>query len=277
MAFLNNWLTACRVMLYCFAIMVMLYPWWVSLTISNRRSCCFWVCSEIIFGVPLMILFYPTLIRFATVLLIYLMLKTVFKNRTELINQLILFKKYRSYLEIGASKMVNFFGVDCEHKVSVEAYDRGCEYDYLMSSDEFFKINTETFDIIFVDGSHLAEQVEVDINNSLMVLNEGGCLVLDDTNPANEFMAGDSYNENNPCYPYWDGTVWKAIFKLRKTRDDLVFRSYNEEPYVLGDGSLLVTGLTVITRGKGKLLQLNNEYYSYPIFAENRNLILNTY
>ena len=205
------------------------------------------------------------------------MLKTVFSNRTSLINHLIHFHGYRSYLEIGASKMANFSCIECKKKVSVEVQDLGYSYDYFMDSDSFFNQNKDMFDIIFVDGSHQAEQVESDILNSLKILKSGGRLVLDDTNPMDEFIAGESYNSLNPRYPYWDGTVWKAIFHLRSTRSDLVFSSYDEQPYVFPDGSQLRTGLTVIRRGAGRLLNLTNRYYSYSVFAANRNRILNSY
>ena len=39
-----------------------------------------------------------------------------------------------------------------------------------MSSDEFFLKNKDQFDIIFIDGLHVYEQVKRDIENSLIVL-----------------------------------------------------------------------------------------------------------
>lgn len=47
-------------------------------------------------------------------------------------------------------------------------------------SDNFFLKNTQTFDLIFVDGDHSSEQVKKDINNSWKILNNGGYLILDD-------------------------------------------------------------------------------------------------
>jgi hypothetical protein len=40
-----------------------------------------------------------------------------------------------------------------------------------MTSDEFFEINKSTYDIIFIDGLHIDEQVERDIINGLKILN----------------------------------------------------------------------------------------------------------
>ena len=72
---------------------------------------------------------------------------------------------------------------------------------FKMTSDEFFKINSDKFDLIFVDGDHSAKQVFKDINNSCNILNKGGYLILDDymwwyykdlkknpSTPINEFI-----------------------------------------------------------------------------------------
>lgn len=49
-----------------------------------------------------------------------------------------------------------------------------------MTSDEFFKNNTDTFDFISVDGSHEYEDVLKDLENAWSVLNQGGYMVCDD-------------------------------------------------------------------------------------------------
>ena len=36
-----------------------------------------------------------------------------------------------------------------------------------MTSDEFFKQNEDTYDVIFIDGLHTSDAVYRDINNSL--------------------------------------------------------------------------------------------------------------
>ncbi len=48
------------------------------------------------------------------------------------------------------------------------------------TSDEFFNMNNDNFDLIYVDGDHNAQQVSKDINNSWNILNKGGYLILDD-------------------------------------------------------------------------------------------------
>ena len=62
-------------------------------------------------------------------------------------------------------------------------------------SDEFFLSNNLTFDIIYVDGHHLAEQVYKDAINSWNVLNKKGLLIFDD-------YIWKNYEDvvKNPCY-----------------------------------------------------------------------------
>jgi hypothetical protein len=48
------------------------------------------------------------------------------------------------------------------------------------TSEDFFKQNTEKYDFIYVDGSHMAADVLKDGINSFDALNEGGILAFDD-------------------------------------------------------------------------------------------------
>ena len=83
-----------------------------------------------------------------------------------------------------------------------------------MTSDEFFKINVENFDLIFIDGLHITDQVDRDIENSLKCLNSGGVILLHDCLPKK------IWSQIVPCiYPKWNGDVWKSIVKSR-TRSD---------------------------------------------------------
>lgn len=188
-------------------------------------------------------------------------------DRIQIINNLIVKNQYQSYLEIGASlKRFCFNKINCANKICVDPSSLD-EYDFNCTSDEFFLTNKTTFDIVFIDGLHTAEQVEKDILNSLQVLNNNGSIVVHDTNPPSELHATEKYysKDINPStFPMWNGTVWKAIFRLRKTRSDLLIKTYNCD-----------WGVTVITRGSSELLQLNNEYYSFYIFDQNRDTILN--
>lgn len=188
--------------------------------------------------------------------------------RSNIINDTIAVNGYSSYLEIGVEKKYCFDKIVCERKVSVDPGVHGC-YDFNMTSDEFFASNESMFDMIFVDGLHTAEQCEKDILNSLRFLTPNGTIAVHDTDPPTEFHALEKYYDikDNPTVNMaWNGTVWKAIFRLRSTRDDLVFRTFRQD-----------WGVTLITRGKGRLLTLENPYFSFHVFDKNRDEVLNTY
>ena len=64
-----------------------------------------------------------------------------------------------------------------------------------MSSGLFFKKNEEQFDVIYIDGSHFAEEVIKDCRNSWLVLKKNGILILDDY-----FWKGYRKLEENPAF-----------------------------------------------------------------------------
>ena len=83
------------------------------------------------------------------------------------------------------------------------------------TSDEFFSQNKDTFDLIFIDGLHIHEQVLKDIDNSLNVLNENGVILLHDCLPAK------IWHQTIPqTHSSWNGDVWKSIVQSR-TREDI--------------------------------------------------------
>jgi hypothetical protein len=136
-------------------------------------------------------------------------------NRTTILNSLIDKTKAKKYLEIGVSAGDNFRDILCQYKIGVdpEPYSPATLH---LTSDEFFDFNKETFDIIFVDGLHISEQVSKDIENSLSILNDGGYIVAHDLHP---------WSEEAQIVPYrggaWTGDCWKSFVKLRQTRSDL--------------------------------------------------------
>lgn len=60
---------------------------------------------------------------------------------------------------------------------------------FKMSSNIFFKINKEFFDIIYIDGAHDYESVLSDANNSIKILRKNGIIFFDD-------FIGDDVNKN---------------------------------------------------------------------------------
>jgi SAM-dependent methyltransferase len=131
-------------------------------------------------------------------------------NRTTLINYLIDQYSFTRYLEIGVNNEAhNFSNIRCDHKVGVDIKPVST---FCGSSDDFFKINNEKFDIIFIDGLHTEQQVLQDIQNAFECLAEGGVIVLHDCLPpdcwhqreAEQFIDGEE----------WNGTVWKAALRV---------------------------------------------------------------
>jgi SAM-dependent methyltransferase len=110
--------------------------------------------------------------------------------RTRILNAIIRRFGYSSYLEIGIGDGANFDAIRCAQKQSVDpgSVEALRPASQSMTSVQFFALNTETFDLIFIDGLHHADVVERDIRNSLARLNPGGMIVCHDINPSSEVM-----------------------------------------------------------------------------------------
>ena len=197
-------------------------------------------------------------------------------NRINIINQIQKTYNFSKYLEIGVRHPKDCFDhIECQIKHSV---DPGFENShnpatYKTTSDDFFTRlefnqldlpSDYKWDVIFIDGLHLAPQVEKDILNSLNHLSENGVIVLHDCNP---FLYEDNYTRlvedywNQP----WNGTVWKAIYKFRTSRSDLNICTINIDE-----------GVSLIKRGSQELIPFNNPYFEYKIFQKEVDIALNT-
>ena len=197
-------------------------------------------------------------------------------NRIDIMNNIIQKYGYTHYLEIGV-----YVKSDCFDHINVTnktAIDPGYEnehekYDYKMESDTFFdnvRLGSTEFpidkkwDLIFIDGLHLAEQVERDINNALFHLADGGTIVMHDCSPPHEIIARETYKANWVNVGEWCGTVWKAFYKFRYTRPDLAMWCVNDD-----------YGVGIIQRGTQKLAPADNTFYEYKKFDSNREEYLN--
>ncbi|MEJ1237909.1 class I SAM-dependent methyltransferase [Chryseolinea sp. T2] len=148
--------------------------------------------------------------------------------RTEIINFLLSMRQTDTqYLEIGVrNPNHNFNKIKSTRKYSVDpglAFE-GNPVDFKMTSDEFFQrlstneilSNDVKFDVIFIDGLHLAQQVDKDIANALNYIKEDGFIVLHDCNPPTEWHARENFDyANTPANRSWNGTTWKAFLKWR--------------------------------------------------------------
>ena len=184
-------------------------------------------------------------------------------TRTEIINGFIYKNNYKSYLEIGVNTPsqpgYNWVGVKIDIKHGV---DPNVDTTYRMTSDDFFEnYITQKYDIIFIDGLHIFEQVYRDIINSLNNLNEGGIIVVHDCNPVTEIT-----QRRVRASDAWHGDVWKAIVKLRIENSDLDICTVNTDE-----------GCGIIKKGKQDLLFVNDNVnvYDYSFLEENRKIALN--
>jgi|YNPNPStandDraft_1061719.scaffolds.fasta_scaffold75979_1 hypothetical protein len=205
-------------------------------------------------------------------------------NRTTIIQHLINKFNYKTYLEIGVERGINFFQIDVELKIGVDPYFiipggyKATENEkfYEVTSDEFFKnppqkILEEGLDIVFIDGLHTYEQSLRDVENSLKYLNAKGVIVLHDCLPDSPAAAMPSLEEaeQHPDFRgVWTGDVYKTIIHLRTTRPDLFVVVIDTD-----------WGVGIIRKGKPEsMLSMNTEdikNMAFDEFAKNKEKFLN--
>ena len=123
-------------------------------------------------------------------------------TRLDIIERFIKKNNYISYLEIGCCKNEVFSKINIK-KVGVDPNSGGT---VRLTSDDFFKTNKEKFDLVFIDGLHVYDQVKQDIINSLEVLNNNGVILIHDCLPEK------IWEQNVPrMNGAWSGDVWKVI------------------------------------------------------------------
>lgn len=174
-------------------------------------------------------------------------------NHTEVLNYIIEKKGYKSFLEIGTQNGRNFHALNCAHKVGVDP-DQLARPTHRMTSDEFFSQNKETFDCVFIDGLHTAEQVQKDFINAMACLNEGGAVVMHDTNPEKE-----EWTKIPRVTKQWTGDVWQFVVCLLADFKTLPF-DY---------------GITVVKKGNHTITDFPHDFISpWEEFNRDRNSIL---
>ncbi len=197
--------------------------------------------------------------------------------RFDVINSLLVKKNTANYLEIGVrDPSLNFDKINAQTKYSV---DPGLEFksnpvDFKMTSDMFFeqlrtgKVLKQSikFDVIFIDGLHLAEQVDRDIKNSFDFLKEDGFIVLHDCNPPSEWHAREKHAYRlSPAGNNWNGTTWKAFVK------------WGQNPEIRIACVDTDWGVGILTKGhtfeetKGEV----SEFYEFSHFEKNKKDLIN--
>ena len=179
-------------------------------------------------------------------------------KHTDIINKIIEKNNFKSYLEIGVGDGESFKKINCELKESCDPYndEKDGMYNkdlitYHMTSDEMFK-NMDTnkkYDVIFIDGLHIGNQVLKDLWNSLNHITENGYVLIHDSVPL---YAGMCSTER--CNGEWVGTVYKIYPILLK--EDINF-------YILNDDF----GIGVV-RGNQKFKSINVPQESDMSFKE---------
>lgn len=139
------------------------------------------------------------------------------ESRLALIKRAIDVTNAKSYLEIGCDKDQIFSKISVDYMVGVDPANGG---NIRMTSDEFFAQNTDTFDVIFIDGLHYYEQVSRDLDNALAILNEGGIIILHDMLPTSKKQAVVPIPTKQQA---WLGDVWRLAFDLAN-REDINFK-----------------------------------------------------
>lgn len=139
------------------------------------------------------------------------------ESRLDLIKFALAHTSAKSYLEIGCDKNQIFSQLSVQRMVGVDPNRGG---NVRMYSDDFFLQNTETFDVIFIDGLHHYDQVSRDVENSLLVLNEGGMIIIHDMLPETEIQAIVPFDQR--AKSKWLGDVWRLGFDLMG-REDITF------------------------------------------------------
>jgi hypothetical protein len=191
-------------------------------------------------------------------------------TRTDILNQLIKKHKFKHYLEIGVRNPDhNFNKINIKYKIAVDPNPLKKSNNIIVkTSDDFFKHLSHDlrFDIIFIDGLHLEEQVDKDIENSLKHLNKNGFIVLHDCNPLKEKHQRENFEvlEGPKRFPVWNGTVWKSIAKLRMSRIDLEINVVDDD---WGVGIINKTNIPQELFPKSEL--------NYKFLVENRKDLLN--
>ena len=114
------------------------------------------------------------------------------------------------YLELGLYKGETWKKVSpfCKNMVGVDIVDHNLEGEiYIETTDYFFSHFQKKIDMAFIDADHSFESAKKDFINCYNLLNDGGVIMMHDTDPESDHLfssgyCGDSYKivsflENN--------------------------------------------------------------------------------
>lgn len=128
-------------------------------------------------------------------------------THTEILVSIFSSCNFKTYLELGVSHGENLKYVSrfSENSIGVDIID--IRYDkstniIISTTDDFFRLNNKTFDLIFIDANHDIDFVRKDLINSIKVLNKNGIIALHDTDPEEPWLlvsefCSDAYKIRN--------------------------------------------------------------------------------
>lgn len=135
-----------------------------------------------------------------------------------------------AYLEIGVERGLTFEAVKSKRKVAVDPHPLFRETKlpegasvFVGTSDEYFaSVDSQTsFDLIFLDGLHLANQAYLDFVNSCGLSVTRTVIVIDDVFPSDEASALPDRGSSEEAklregisHSRWYGDVWKLLWLL---------------------------------------------------------------
>lgn len=190
--------------------------------------------------------------------------------RFSIIQELFYKTSANTYLEIGVSDARIIKNIKANYKIGVDPYFNFSKWDrfrfnlkllnfkaFEITSDVFFqnlpeRTKNDGIDMAFIDGLHTYEQTLRDIQNTLLLLNKNGFIVVHDCNPtsfAAAYPVKESIDEvhklveNNELKGWegnWNGDTWKALVHIRIIHPDLEIFTIDTD-----------FGVGVIRKGKG--------------------------
>jgi hypothetical protein len=141
------------------------------------------------------------------------------------------------YLEIGVLWGNTFENVRADERVGVDPYPSidvrrlptNATY-HAVTSDEFFESlsPTDSFDVIFLDGLHTAEQTYQDLAHAIRHLKVGGAVIIDDTVPSDVASAIPDEDQSRRMRAelglsggQWHGDVFRVVWILNSYHPEL--------------------------------------------------------
>lgn len=190
-------------------------------------------------------------------------------TRLEALNRIAIALGARTYLEVGVQRGHVFRLMRVADKVGVDPDPLSAATVHETSDAYFAALDPAVrFDLIFIDGLHLSEQVERDVANALAHLSEGGVIMLHDCDPPSELAGG-----REMCSGFWCGDVWRAWVAWRRLLAPWIYQNFTVDAD-LGLGVIRHIAGTTRFRLNPDALAHCRENLDWPTFQAQRKTLL---